>query len=91
MQSDVSVMHEQLGSKSGLKRMGRPRDSAADPASCGTMTNSSHTQNSDDQTTREQFLNKFDDDDRRRTAAARTSVLQTTFSELSQEDWGGSR
>jgi len=84
-------MHVLLGSNSGLKRTGRPGDSPADPVPCGTMTDNTQTQERTDASLRAQFLAQFDDPDRKRTEDARTSVLQTTFSELSRRDWGGSR
>ena len=84
-------MHELLGSNLGLKRTGRRGHDPADPVSCRTMTDTHHHQESDDASLREQYLDQFDDPQAHRTEKARTSVLQTTFSELSREDWGGQR
>jgi len=45
-------MHEQLGSKSGLKRTGRRGRNPADPVPCGIMTQSPNHQNATDPTER---------------------------------------
>lgn len=84
-------MHELMGSNLGLKRTGRPGHYRVDPLPCGIMTENTQTQERTDASLRAQFLAQFEDDQRRRTEKARTSVLQTTFSELSRRDWGGSR
>jgi len=83
-------MHEQLGSKLGLKRTGRRGRNPADPVPCGIMTQHTNSQNDTDRTLREEFLSQFEEDSqRRREEAAITSLAQTHLTRRDAKHWGG--
>jgi len=79
-----------LGSRHPQNRAGRRGSGPDDPTTHRTMTNDQNPQKTGAESLRDEFLSQFDQGSQRyRVEKARTSVLQTTFHELSREAWGG--